>query len=113
MEVPDLGPSSILSLDHHVPVVDKIKVSVRFQFRYNVEISFNIESEFFVQLSLGWFLWVFISIDNLPSLVNFSVSLMNNDVSVFSINTTSNIEHLLVLDIHYEFSILLEQLPPS
>jgi hypothetical protein len=61
--------------------------------RDNVEISFNIESELLVELTLGWLIWILISIDDLPSLVDFTMLVMHNDVSVFSINATLNIKH--------------------
>jgi hypothetical protein len=48
MEVPLLCISSILSLDDHVSVVNQVKVSSTWQFRDDVEISFNVESEMFV-----------------------------------------------------------------
>jgi hypothetical protein len=59
-----------------------------------VEWSFNIETEVFVELTLLWLFWVFISVDNIPLLVDLSMFGVNNNVSVFSINSTLNIEDL-------------------
>jgi len=112
VEIPDLSLSTVWSLDDHVSVVDQVEVSLAWQGSYDVEVSLNVKTELLVQLSLSWFVWVFISIDNLPSLVNLSVSLVNNDVSVLSINTALNIKDFTFL-IDDEFTIFLEKLPPS
>jgi hypothetical protein len=67
MEVPDLSLSSIWSLDDHVPVIDKVEISIAWHSRDNIEISFNIESELLVQFSLSWLI-ILIYINNLPLL---------------------------------------------
>jgi hypothetical protein len=59
-----------------------------------VEWSLNIKTEVLVELTLLWLLWVFVSIDNVPLLVDLSMFVVNNNVSVFSINITLNIEDL-------------------
>jgi hypothetical protein len=85
MEVPDLSLPSIWRLDDHVSVVDEIEISVFFQLRDNIEITVNIESEIRVDFTLGWFLWILVSIDNFPLLINFSVFVVNLDISVLII----------------------------
>jgi hypothetical protein len=42
-------------------------------------------------LSLSWLIWILISIDDLPSLVNFTMFGVHDNVSVFSVNSTLNI----------------------
>ena len=88
IEVPFLSISTISSLDNKVLVVDQIEVSVFFQLRNNVEWSLNKETEVFVKFSLLWFLWIFINIDDVPLLVDLSMFVVDNDVSVLSINST-------------------------
>jgi len=85
MEVPDLGSSAIWSLDDNVSVVDEIEVSIIWEFRNEMEISLNVESELFVELSFSRFFLIFVNIDYSPSLVNFSILILYNDVSVFGI----------------------------
>ena len=112
MEVPDLSVSAILSLDDHVSVVDQIEVSVFIQLRDDVEWSFDIESEFLIEFSLLWFLWVFININDIPLLVDSVMFVPYNDVSVLSINSSVNINDLSFL-IDNPMSFSSEELPPS
>ena len=112
MEIPDLGASSIWCLDYHVPVVDEIEISVSCKLGDNVEWSFNIESEIFVQLSLSRFSFPFISVDDIPLLVDLSMFVPDNDVSLLSINSAMYIHNLSFL-IYDESSIKSEELPPS
>jgi hypothetical protein len=86
IEPPGLSVSSVSGLDNHVPVVDQIKVSVVIHFGNDVEWSFNVQTEVFVELTLGWFSWIFISVDDIPLLVESLMFVPHNDVSVFSIN---------------------------
>jgi hypothetical protein len=113
MEVPDLSLSSILNLNDHVSVVDEIEISIAWQFRHNVEVSFNVKAELFIEFSLDWLTLPFINVDNVPLLVDSSMSWMNNDVLLLSINSTLDIKYLSILDISDEGSFLLEELPPS
>jgi len=62
-----------------------------------VERSLNIETEVLVEFTLLWLLWVLVSIDNVPLLVDLSVFVVNNNVSVFSINIALNIKDLAFL----------------
>jgi hypothetical protein len=90
VEVPHLGISSVWSLNDHVSVVDQIKVSVFFHLRDNMEVFFNNESIFFIELSFSWFSLPFINVDDVPLLVKPVVSRVNTNVSVFSINVSLN-----------------------
>jgi hypothetical protein len=58
------------------------------------ECSFNIETESLVEFTLLWITFPLISIDNIELLVDFSMLFPDNDVSVFSINTTLNVKDL-------------------
>ena len=84
MEVPDLSLSSIRSLNDHVSVVDEVEVSVTWHSGDNIEISFDIESELFIQLSLLW-LRVLVNIDNLPLLSEILVSVVYHHISLLLI----------------------------
>jgi hypothetical protein len=85
MEIPYLSLSTIWNLDYHVSVVDEVEVSVVWKFGDNIEISFDVKSESLIEFSLGWFSLPFISIHNVPLLVDLSMFRMNNDVSVLVI----------------------------
>jgi hypothetical protein len=112
VEVPDLSLSSVWSLDDHVSVVDEIKISVLWQFGDNIEVSFNIESEISVEFTFDWLIWVLISIDNRPLLVDLSMFVVDLDILVLIIESTSDIHHLSFL-IHNELAFQSEELPPS
>ena len=94
MEVPDLGSSSVWNLDDHISVVDQVEVSVIWQLGDNVEISLNIKTESLIELSLSWFSLPFINVNNIPLLVNLTIFGIDLDVSVFSINTSLDIQYL-------------------
>jgi hypothetical protein len=112
VEVPDLSLSSVWCLDDHVSVVDEIKISVLWQFGDYIEVSFNIESEISVEFTFDWLIWVLISIDNLPLLVDLSMFVEDLDILVLIIESTSNIHHLSFL-INNELAFQSEELPPS
>ena len=86
VEIPDLGLSSIWCLNDHVSVANQVKVSVFGQLGDNVEVSLNEETEVFVKFSLLWFLWIFISEDDVPLLVDLSCLCYNLDVLVLLVN---------------------------
>jgi hypothetical protein len=65
-----------------------------------------------VELTLLWFLWILISIDDVPLLVNLSMLVESDDVSVLVIKSTFNIEDLSFL-VDNEWSLISEHLPPS
>jgi len=112
MEVPDLSLSAIWSLDDHVSVVDQVEVSVVWKFGDDVEVSLNKESESFVELSLGWFSLPFISVDNVPLLVDLLLIVVNNNVSVLRIRSALNFNNFTVL-VDNVWSLVSEHLPPS
>jgi len=86
IEPPGLSLLAILCLDDHLSVVDSFEVSVSSKSRDNVEWSFNVKSEIFVEFSLSWFTLPFISIDNIPLLVDSVIWLLINcDMFVFNI----------------------------
>jgi len=62
-----------------------------------VEISLNIKAELLVKFSLSWFSLPFISIDNIPLLVDSIVLRVDTDVSVFLINIALNFKDLAFL----------------
>jgi hypothetical protein len=88
VEVPHLSVSGVRCLDNHISIVYQVKVSARFQLGYDMEISFDIQTEIFVQFSLSWFTLPLINIDDVPLLVDLSMFVPNNDVSVFLIDST-------------------------
>jgi len=112
MEVPGLGVSSILRLDDKVSVVDDVKVSVFRQLRDNVEWSFNIEPEVFIEFSWSWFSLPFISVDNVPLATQFVVLVDSISVSSFTISASINFNDLS-FPVGDMGSIILEHLPPS
>jgi len=104
VEIPDLSVSSIWSFEYHISVVNEIKVSVWWHLGNNVEWSFNIKTEIFVEFSLLWIFWVFISIDKIPLLVEAIDSLFNIEILVLVIcawldsnNLTSLIDNIMAL----------------
>jgi hypothetical protein len=114
MEVPDLSLSSVGSLDDHISVVNEVKISSTWECRYYVEISFNIETELLIQLTLLWF-GVIVNVNDLPLLSKISSFVSNLDVSVLSISV-----EVLVLDfnhfsffIDHETCLVSKELPPS
>jgi hypothetical protein len=54
-----------------------------------------------------------IKVDNLPSLVLATMSLVNNNFLGFLIFSSSDIENLVVLDVRNELTFIGEELPPS
>ena len=78
---------SVSCLDNHVSVVDDFEVSVLVHSRDDMEWSLNIESEFFIELALGWFSLPLVNIDNVPLLMHFSIlGLIALDMSSFVIS---------------------------
>jgi len=112
MEIPDLSLSSIWCLDDHVSVINQVEISVILQFRDNIEISLDIETEIRIEFTLYWLIGILISINELPLLIDSSVFVLDYNVSIFIITCICNIHNLSSL-IYNEFSILLEELPPS
>jgi hypothetical protein len=77
-----------------------------------VEISFNIETELFVEFSLSWLTLPFISIDDVPLLVDTVISIVDTDVSVLLVDVSNNFEDLSFLVDNIR-SLISEHLPPS
>jgi hypothetical protein len=69
------------------------------------------ESEFFIE-SLGFKLVSFVKIDDLPSLVNTFVVILNINWFTFYVFGSSQYS-LVVLEVDEVRSTVLEQLPPS
>jgi len=59
-----------------------------------MEWSFYVETELFIEFSLSWFTFPFVSVDNIPLLVDSIVIVVYTNVSVFSINITNNFKNL-------------------
>jgi hypothetical protein len=78
----------------------------------DVEVSFNVESVLFVEFTLLWIALPLVSIDNIELLVDLSVSVVGNDVSVFGINSTLDIPNLSSF-VGNESSLSSPELPPS
>jgi len=112
IEVPSLSVSLIRCLNDHIPVVTEVKVSVVWQLRNNIEVSFNIQTEVFIELTLSWLSLPFINVDDVPLLVDFSVLSPGKNVSVFLVNSSSDIKYSSLL-IDNKLSLVSEQLPPS
>jgi hypothetical protein len=112
MEVPNLGVSSVWSLDNHVSVVDKIEVSILFQLRNNMEVFFYNESEFLVHFSFSGLTFPFIDVDDVPLLMNAIVSTIDTNVSVFLVNVSYNLHYFASL-IDDVVILESEKLPPS
>lgn len=78
----------------------------------NVEISFNIQSEIFIELSLLWWSLPVASVDDIPLLVESAMLVVDHDILVLSILASLNIEDLSFI-IDNECTLHSEELPPS
>jgi hypothetical protein len=94
MEIPDLCLPSIRGFDHHVSVVYQVKISVALQFRNHVEISLNIETKVSVEFTFNWLIWILISIDNFPLLIDSSMLVVDLNVLILIIESSRNIHDL-------------------
>ena len=97
MEVPFLRFSSVSNLDDHVSIIDQIKVPLVWKRGDDIEISFNVEAKSFVHLSLGWFTFPLIGIDEIPLLIDLILLSVHTNVSVLLINSTLNFQDLSFL----------------
>jgi hypothetical protein len=107
-----LSIEAVWSLDNNVSSINDIEVSSSWQLRDNVEWSFNIESEIFIEFSLLGESFPLVTVDNIPLLVATIMLVPYNNLSVLSILSSVDIKDLsfLINDV----SILVsEQLPPS
>ena len=105
MEIPFLRFSTISNLNHHVSVVYQIEVSCTWKLRDNIEVSFDIKTKSFVELSFLWFALPLINVHNIPLLVDLSVGTVNSDVLVFSVNSSLDLYNFIVLDVSNESTI--------
>ena len=112
MEVPVLSYCVNISFDDEISSTHQVKMSVHWQLRNNMEGSINVDTEIFIKFSLSWLSLPFVNVDNIPHLVHSSGSLVNNDVSVFSINISLDIEYLTFF-VPDEMILISEHLPPS
>jgi hypothetical protein len=112
VEVPDLGSSAIWNLDDHVPVVDKVEISVVWKLRYNVEVSLYIKTESFIELSFSWLTLPFINVDNVPLLMDFIGLFVDCNISILLINLSLYLNDLSSF-VDNGRSLISENLPPS
>ena len=112
VEVPDLLSSSIVNLNGHVSVVEDFEESVVWELGDDVEVSFDVESEFLVVLSLSWFSLPFVSVDDIPLLVDLAVLGSDDDVSVLRVIGSLNFDNLSSF-VDNECILVSEELPPS
>jgi hypothetical protein len=113
---PDLSSLSISCLDNHVSVVDDLEISVLVHSRDDMEWSLNIESEFFIKFTLGWFSLPLINVNNVPFLMDSSVlGLITLDMSSFGIGSSLNVKVFVhtLLEGSNVSTFNSEQLPPS
>jgi hypothetical protein len=103
---------AIWSLDDSI-VIQDLEVSIRLHLGYNVEWSFNNEAPFRTHLTLLWFWFGFININNIPLLVESVVSVPSNDSPILCIKSTLDIKDLSFGIDDVTIFIVLEQLPPS
>ena len=97
MEVPDLCSPSVVSLDGKVSVIWNVEESVFWKLRYDMEVTFNIETELLIEFSLLWFSLPFINVHDVPLLTESSQSCVlwsNFNVSVLLVKVTTDIKHL-------------------
>jgi len=80
-----------------------------------MEWSLNIKSEFFIELSLGWFTLPLVNVDNIPLLMNLSILVfIGLNMSSFRIGFSLDIQVLvLVINSIDVVSVKLPHLPPS
>ena len=73
---------------------------------------FNYQSPVLVQVTLFEICWHFIDVDDVPCLTNFTVLVVDSNVSVFRINVSINLHDLsFVVDKHV--TLESEKLEPS
>jgi hypothetical protein len=78
-----------------------------------MEVSFDVETESFIEFTFLWLSLPLINIHDIPLLVDLAMSLVDNDVLVLSIYTSLDVKYLIILNVSNESSIKSEQLPPS
>jgi hypothetical protein len=80
-----------------------------------MEWSFDVESKFFVEFTLGWFTLPFVNEDDIPLLMDLSILyLVSCDMSSLGISSSLDTQELiLVINSIDVSSITLPHLPPS
>lgn len=78
-----------------------------------MEVSFNVEAEIEIQFSLLWIVLQGVNINNIPLLVKFVMSVPDDDISVFSINSTMYIKDLTLSVDDLSCALVDEQLVPT
>lgn len=96
--------SAIWSLNHKISA-EHVEISVAAQVGNNMEWSFNVEAEFGVELSLLWFRFHLIDVDDSPFLVHTIMPVPDDNISVLMILSTMYIKNLS--------SFILEVLAPE
>jgi hypothetical protein len=93
MEIPFLGWSTILSLDHEVSTREVIDISTLSKSGNDVEVGIDLEAPISVPFTLSWFTLPVFDIDEIPLLmvlIGTRKLFVHLDLSVFSISCTLN-----------------------
>jgi hypothetical protein len=77
-----------------------------------MEISLNVKTESLVELSLGRLSLPFVSVHDIPLLMNFITLSVNSNVFVFTVKFSNNFDNLSFL-VDDCWSLISEELPPS
>jgi L-cystine uptake protein TcyP (sodium:dicarboxylate symporter family) len=112
IEPEGLSLSSISCLQIEVSVGEKIEVSSSSHSRNNVEISFNIQAEAFVEFTLSWISLPLISIDDIPLVRKMVLSLSSIEILVLLIDILVYVHDLSSL-VGKVLALHSEHLPPS
>ena len=78
-----------------------------------MEWSINFHTPILVHITILEIIWHFIDVDDVPCLTNFTVLVVDSDVSVFSINISLDGHDLFVFDIDKLVALPSEELEPS
>jgi hypothetical protein len=79
-----------------------------------MEVFLNVESELTVVVTLSWVFLPVLDINEIPLLMFSRLQFPHVDISVFSINTISNVHDLvLFFDVSEIWSLPFEELEPS
>jgi hypothetical protein len=111
VEVEFLGIITVWCLDDQV-VSENVEISCACHGSLDVEVSFYVQAEVFVEFTFLWLFLVLINIDDIPFLMDLSTWLVDDDVSVLTVNTSLDIDSIALL-IDDVFSNELEHLEPS
>lgn len=112
VEPPGLRASTIWSLDDKLSAIDNIKVFALAIHWDNMEWSLDVESPFFVQITLLKSRSHMINILDIPLHTKLATSVSYHDISMFSVQVALYIKDLSSL-VHDVMSLQSPQLPPS